>query len=118
MGSIHTHSQGEKIEVGPLGKKGLFVGYSEQSKAYRIYIPGYPQIELSRDVKFDEDTTFRKSRKNQEDEEERETPIATKISKPAKNNEEERIPEDHDMIEPRRHKEFPSEMISCKRRPT
>ena len=36
----------------PSGKKGLFVGYSEQSKAYQIYIPGYHQIEPSRDVTF------------------------------------------------------------------
>ena len=29
----------------------------------------------------------------------------------------EQIPKDHDMIEPQRHEELPSEMISCKRRP-
>ena len=54
----------------------MFVGYSEQSKAYRIYIPRYCQIELSRDVTFDEDTAFRKSKKDKEDEEEHETPKA------------------------------------------
>ena len=52
----------------------MFVGYSEQSKAYRIYIPGYCQIELSRDVTFDEDRSFKKSKKDKEDEEEHETP--------------------------------------------
>ena len=55
-------------------EEGLFVGYSEQSKAYRIYIPGYRQIELSRDVTFDKDSAFRKSRKDKEDEEEHDTP--------------------------------------------
>ena len=74
MSGLHTHSQGEEIEVDPSGKKGFFVGYSEQSKSYRIYIPGYRQIELSRYVTFDEDTTFRKSKKKKEDEEEHETP--------------------------------------------
>jgi hypothetical protein len=31
------------------------VGYSESSKAYRIYIPGQRQIEISRDVVFEEE---------------------------------------------------------------
>ena len=44
------------------GKKGIFVGYNEQSKAYRIYIPGFFHIEISRDVTFDEDAAFTKSR--------------------------------------------------------
>jgi hypothetical protein len=32
------------------GKKGIFVGYCEVSKAFRIYIPGHRHIEISRDV--------------------------------------------------------------------
>ena len=36
---------------------------SESSKAYRIYFPGYKKIEISRDVTFDEDTAYNKSRK-------------------------------------------------------
>ena len=39
----------------PSRKKGMFVSYSETSKAYRIYVPGQRQIEVSRDVTFDED---------------------------------------------------------------
>ena len=46
----------------PSGKKGIFVGYSESSKAYRIYIPGQRQIEVSRDVTFHEEAAFRKSK--------------------------------------------------------
>ena len=60
----------------------MFVGYSEQSKAYRIYIPGYRQIELSRDVTFDEDLAFRNSKKDREDEEEHETIKAIENLKP------------------------------------
>ena len=71
----------------------MFVGYSEQSKAYRIYIPGYRQIELSRDVTFDEDSTFKKSRKDKEDEEEHQTKKSTQISKLARNEEEDQMPE-------------------------
>ena len=53
----------KRSKLDPSWKKGLFVGYSEQSKSYRIYIPGYRQIELSRYVNFDEDTSFIKQRK-------------------------------------------------------
>ena len=47
------------------------MGYSESSKAYRIYFPGFKNIDISRDVTFDEDTTYNKSRKkpNEESEE-------------------------------------------------
>ena len=72
------------------------MGYSEQSKAYRIYITGYRQIELSRDITFDEDTAFRKSKKDKEDEEEHEAPKAAENSKPVR-NEEVQMLEDHDM---------------------
>ena len=51
-----------KLEL--LGRKGIFVGYSESSKAYRIYIPGFRQIETRRDVTFDEYTTFNRSKRN------------------------------------------------------
>ena len=39
------------------------MGYSESSKAYRIYFPGYKKIDVDRDVTFDEDTAYNKSRK-------------------------------------------------------
>ena len=43
--------------------KGIFVGYSESSKAYRIYFLGFKKIDISRDVTFDEDSAYNKSRK-------------------------------------------------------
>ena len=39
------------------------MGYSESSKAYIIYFPGYKKIDISRDVTFYEDTAYNKSRK-------------------------------------------------------
>ena len=48
----------------PSRKKGIFVGYSDTSKAYRIYVPGQRQIEVSRDVTFDEDVAFLRSRES------------------------------------------------------
>jgi hypothetical protein len=43
------------------------VGYSENSKAYRIYVRGQRQIEVSRDVTFHEEAAFKKSRELQQD---------------------------------------------------
>ena len=39
------------------------MGYSERSKAYRIYFLGYKNIDISRDVTSDEDSSYNKSRK-------------------------------------------------------
>ena len=39
------------------------MGYSESSKAYRIYFPGFNKIDISKDVTFDEDLAYNKSRK-------------------------------------------------------
>lgn len=40
--------------------KGIFVGYSDTSKSYSIYIKEGFQIELSQDVVFDESIAFKK----------------------------------------------------------
>ena len=37
--------------------------YSESLKAYRIYFPEFKKIDISRDVTFDEASTYNKSRK-------------------------------------------------------
>jgi hypothetical protein len=52
----------KRSKLDPAGKKGVFVGYGETSKEYRVYIPCYIHIKISRDVTFDEDATFSKSR--------------------------------------------------------
>ena len=39
------------------------MGYYESSKAYRIYFPGFKKININKDVTFDEETTYNKSRK-------------------------------------------------------
>ena len=44
------------------GKKGTFVGYSETSKAYKIYVPGQREVEIIHDVTFDEDASLGKVR--------------------------------------------------------
>jgi hypothetical protein len=74
---VYIHIPKEKrTKLEPSGKKGTFIGYSETSKAYRIYIPKQRQIEISRDVTFDEEAAFKKYRESRmdEDREEKEAP--------------------------------------------
>jgi hypothetical protein len=60
--TVYIHVPKDKRKkLEPLGKRGIFVGYSESSKAYRIYILGQYKIEISRDVTFDEKIAFKKS---------------------------------------------------------
>lgn len=56
----------KRTKLEPSRKKGVFIGYSENSKGYKIYIPGQKTIEISRDVKFEEDTTFNMSKYDDE----------------------------------------------------
>jgi hypothetical protein len=63
---VYLHVPKEKrSKVEPSGRKGIFVGYNETSKAYRIYILGQRQIEVSRDDTFEEEVAFHKSREAQ-----------------------------------------------------
>ena len=39
------------------------MGYSESSKAYRIYFPRFKKIDISSDVTFDKDSAYNKSKK-------------------------------------------------------
>ena len=59
---IHIPKEKRK-KLDPLEKKGIFVGYSESLKAYRIYFPRFKKIDISRDVTFDEESAYNKSRK-------------------------------------------------------
>jgi hypothetical protein len=58
---VFVHISKEKrTKLDPSGKKGIFVGYCEVSKAFIVYISGYHHIEINRDVTFDEDETLKK----------------------------------------------------------
>jgi hypothetical protein len=105
----------------PSGKKGIFFGYSETSKAYRVYIPSHRKIETSRDVIFDEDATFSRSRQTHTDEVHGEEPEAPRVADTDIANHivpEEYVPDVHDMEEPQRPPDPPREMITNKRRPS
>ena len=61
--SVYIHVPKEKRKkLDPSGKKGTFVGYSESSKDYKIYILGSRHIKVSIDVSFEEEVTFKKER--------------------------------------------------------
>jgi hypothetical protein len=65
---VYIHVPKEKrTKMEPSGKKGIFVGYNKNSKAYRIYVPSQRQIEISRDVTFHEVVAFKKSRELQQE---------------------------------------------------
>ena len=61
---VYVHFSKEKrSKLDPYGNKGIFVGYCEVSKSFRIYISGFHHIDISRDVTFDEETTLKKYRR-------------------------------------------------------
>jgi hypothetical protein len=95
-----------RTELDPSGNKGIFVGCCEVSNAFRIYIPGYHHIEINRDVTFDEYATLKKSRRCQLEEVYEEELVALRVAKPVREltiSPDEKIPEDHDMIESQEH---------------
>jgi hypothetical protein len=53
---VYIHIPKEKrTKLEPSSLKGIFVGYNETSKAYKVYIPSQQKIVVSQDVKFDKD---------------------------------------------------------------
>ena len=79
---VFVHIPKEKrTKLDPSGKKGIFIGYCEVSKAFRVYILGYHHIDISRDVMFDEDTTLKKSRRFHLEEVYVEEPVAPRVAK-------------------------------------
>ena len=58
---VYFHVLKEKrSKLGASRKKGIFVGYSKNSKGYRIYVAGQREVEISHDVTFDEDIALSK----------------------------------------------------------
>ena len=60
---VYIHVPKEKrSKLEPSRKKGTFVGYSESSKAYCIYVLGQRYIEVNRYVIFNEEFVFHQSK--------------------------------------------------------
>jgi hypothetical protein len=105
---IHvTKYKRKKLE--PSGKRGIFVGYSKSSKAFRIYVPGRQKVEINRDVTFDERIAFKKSIEDSIDsneEEEHEDTKEDSTCSPEHPNEEPKPSQEHVelVIEPKTRK--------------
>jgi hypothetical protein len=106
---IHIPKE-KRNKLDPSGKKGIFVGYCEVSKALRIYIPSQHHIEISRDVTFDEYATLKKSKLCQLEEVYEEEPVipnttmrdvprAAELVKEVVTSPDEELLEDHDIVE-------------------
>jgi hypothetical protein len=106
---IHIPKE-KRNKLEPSGKKGIFVGYYEVSKAFKIYVPGQHHIEINRDVTFDEDIALNKYKLCQLEEvyeEEllipntamREVPRATEPVREVVTSPDEELLEDHDIVE-------------------
>jgi hypothetical protein len=92
--SVYSHIPKDKRnKLEPSGKKGIFVGYSDSSKAYKIYIPEQHKIEVNRDVTFNEKMAFKKSIEETIKEEEYEEPI----EESTENQNDEKEKPDHPM---------------------
>ena len=97
---MYIHIPKEKrTKLDPSGKKGIFVGYSESSKAYIIYFLGYMKIDINRDMTFDKDSAYNKSRKRPA--EETEVPrIQDTTMNDATQEEDREIEEPQELVDP------------------
>jgi hypothetical protein len=112
---IHVPKE-KRMKLEPSGKKGIFVGYSETSKAYKIYIPGKRQMEISLDVTFDKDEAFRRSRESHmdEDRDEKAPRDAIMVDSTPK---EPILDDQNETVELERPVDPPKETIVTKKRP-
>jgi hypothetical protein len=109
---VHVTKQ-KRIKLDPSGKNGVFVGYSDTSKAYNIYILDHLKVEICRDATFDESAAFSKSKQDFAKEVHEDNEV-TKVPEAEAIEPEEVIHKDNDMAKPQRLAEMPSR----KRRPT
>ena len=82
FGSLtYSHVPSEKrTKFDPTAERGIFVGYDETSKAYRLYLPSLRRVVVRREVKFDEERAFRKSRELEQGETPAPTPQLVQAS--------------------------------------
>jgi len=58
----------QRTKLKPMAEKGIFMGYNETSKAYRIFIPSKWRVVIRRDVKFEEERAYWRSQEYDESE--------------------------------------------------
>ena len=108
---MYIHIPKEKrTKLYPSGRKGIFVGYSESLKAYRIYLLGFKNIDINSDVTFDKESAYNKSRKRPAEETE-----VSRIHDTTMN--EEIRKEDQELEEPQESVDPPQEKNPHKKKP-
>ena len=63
LSGVHTCPKEKMTNLDPSRRKGVFLKYSDISKAYGIYFPGFKKIDISKYVTFDEDSAYFSSRR-------------------------------------------------------
>ena len=63
----HVPSE-KKTKFEPQIERGIFVGYDVTAKAFRIYLPSQRKVVVRREVRFEEEQAFRKSRESEQGE--------------------------------------------------
>ena len=59
----YSHVPSEKrTKFEPTAERGIFVGYDETSNAFRIYLSSKRKVVVRRELRFEEERAFRKSR--------------------------------------------------------
>ena len=98
---VYIHVPREKrTKLDPAGKQAIFAGYSESAKAYRIFIPNQRKMELSRDVTFEEDVAYRRSRRTHSDSDDSQELSASPCPPTEKENVEDDIVEPTNPVDP------------------
>jgi hypothetical protein len=88
------------IKLDPSGKNGIFSGYNDTLKTYKIYILGHWKVYTSRYITFDESAYFSKSKQDYAKEVHEEENEVTRVPEVEEFEPEEVIHEDNDMAEP------------------
>ena len=61
----HVPSE-NRTKLDPTIERGVFVGYDETSKAFHIYLPTLRKVVVRRELRFEEELAFRKSRETEQ----------------------------------------------------
>ena len=58
----------KRTKFEPTTERGIFVGYDDTSKAFCFYLPSKRKVVVRREVRFEEEQAFRKSRESKQGE--------------------------------------------------
>ena len=62
MSDLYSCPSEKRLKLEPIAENGLFVGYSETSKVYRIYIPTLRKTVVRHVVRFEEERALMRLR--------------------------------------------------------